>query len=60
MSKQKMAKPSGLMVKCPHCGGDNEIQVSDLCENDFMCQYAHCEKPFATCGDDDFHRFIEG
>ncbi len=59
MSMQKMAKPSGLIVKCPHCDGDNEIQVHDLCDNDFMCQHSQCEELFATCGDDDFYRYIK-
>jgi hypothetical protein len=54
----KMAKPSGLIVKCPHCGGDNEVLVTDLQENDFPCQYSHCEKQFATCGNDDFMRYL--
>lgn len=55
----KMATPSGLIVKCPHCGGDNEIRPYDLQDNGFPCQFAHCEKDFSTCGDDDFFRFIE-
>lgn len=45
---KKMAKPAGLIVSCPHCGGENTIYASDL-----------CEKEFATCGEDDFHRYIE-
>ncbi len=58
MKMQKMAKPSGLIVKCPHCGGDNEIRESDLQENDFMCQYSNCYKLFATCGNDDFFDYL--
>lgn len=54
----KMAKPSGLIVSCPHCNGNNEIHASDLQENDFRCQYSHCEKTFSTCGNDDFMRYL--
>ena len=55
----KMAKPVGLMVKCPHCGGYNEIESDDLQQNGIPCQYANCGKEFATCGDDDFIRYIK-
>jgi len=58
MKLQKMAKPSGLIVKCPHCKGDNEIQESDLCQNDFQCQYSQCGKPFATCSADEFFSYL--
>ena len=54
----KMAKPSGLIVSCPHCSGDNEITNTDLKENDFYCQYSHCEKSFATCGEEDFYKYL--
>lgn len=56
---KKMAKPAGLIVSCPHCGGENTIYASNLCENEFVCSWTHCEKEFATCGEDDFHRYIE-
>lgn len=60
MKLQKMAKPIGLIVKCPHCGGSNEIEESDLQENDWICQYSNCDKTFATCGTDDFFRYLRG
>ena len=55
----KMAKPVGLIVECPYCKMDNEIQSNDLMVNDFECQHADCLKLFSTCGDDDFYRYIE-
>jgi len=53
-----MATPNGLVVKCPHCKGDNEIQESDLMENDFPCQHSLCEKSFATCATEDFFKYL--
>ena len=58
MPKQKIAKPSGLLIKCPHCGGDNEIEESNLMENDFPCQYSQCDKMFATCAPEDFYKYL--
>lgn len=55
---KKMATPSGLIVRCPHCGGGNDIEESDLMDNDFNCQYSHCEKSFATCGKEDFFTYL--
>lgn len=58
MKMQKIAKPSGLVVKCPYCKGDNEIQESDLQENDFMCQHSQCDELFATPATDDFFDYL--
>ena len=55
---KKMAKPAGLIVKCPNCGEENTIEAHDLCDNDFPCQLHHCNESFATCGEDDFYRYI--
>lgn len=55
---QKIAKPSGLIVECPHCGGYNEILEENLNENDFQCQYADCIEEFATCGAEDFFKYL--
>ena len=46
------------MVKCPHCGKDNEITATDLQENDVMCQWSNCAEMFSTCGSDDFMRYL--
>ena len=58
MARQKIAKPTGLVVECPHCDRENVIYQHDLDEIDFTCQYADCEKSFATCTISDFQEYL--
>ena len=57
MDKLKIATPSGLIVRCPHCKDDNEITVAELHKGSCVCP--HCIETFAPCKTEDFIKYIE-
>lgn len=42
----KTAKPNGLIVECPYCGVDNEVDTRDLKDEEFPCQNVGCLEDF--------------
>tara|TARA_B100002019_G_scaffold281742_1_gene286147 strand:+ start:735 stop:914 length:180 start_codon:yes stop_codon:yes gene_type:complete len=46
-----------VIVECPHCNGENELQFSDMGENS-TCQYSHCEEQFYVPSYSEYRKFV--
>lgn len=56
MSKGKVV---GLIIECPKCKGDNEIQYEDVSDPQWTCQYTHCLEVFETPSADDARQYAQ-
>ena len=56
----KIAKPAGVVIKCPYCGGKEEIAVDCLDEKEMQCPYIKCQKFYDVCSNSDFAKYLNG
>ena len=56
----KRAEPAGLIVKCPYCGKNTEIERRELMQNEVPCSWSDCGEYFSTPEEGDFIDYING